>query len=455
MESMVLLRLAAALCALLPHARSSVSQAPVRLPIEVTVDHEVELLSLVARFAGFREYAMLNSRSPYSEAIEAQFAALREHPAVEHLRALRTRDGVSYDAVASLALHLGPLPELAERVAFDAVAPDGAPPFESRLDARWGGAQAREFVALLRDFAVEGRAMEFFASRAAYFEEVERRLAARLAESVALPWFDTFMGGRQGAVYRAIPGLLCGGQNYGAGVRFPDGAAEEITPIFGCSSFDTEGFPVFGEQYLPLFVHELCHSYTNPVVDRHFEQLAPLGERLFAARAERMRRQSYGSGRIVLYETFVRACVVRCRADTEGAQAGAEQAAKEVEAHFTWVPALAGALTEYSADRERFPTLATFMPRLTEVLAAEVSTVERDAAAAATPMLVSANPGNGAVDVDPALKELTFTFDGPMLDRSWSVVGDPLTPFGPACARLALRQTGIRMFPDGVRVVSL
>jgi hypothetical protein len=81
----------------------------------------------------------------------------------------------------------------------------------------------------------------------------------------------------------------------------------------------------------------------------------------------------------------------------------------------------------YSADRERFSTLATFMPRLTEVLAAEVSTVERDAAAAATPMLVSANPGNGAVDVDPALKELTFTFDEPMLDRSWSVVGDPLT----------------------------
>jgi hypothetical protein len=421
MERMHALSLAVTLSVSFPATTRITLQEPTRALV-VEVDPEVELVSLVARFAGFREYSMVNSRSPYSELIEAHFEPLREHAAVLRLRELRANSGISYDAIASLGVHLGPLPELAERVPFDAVAPAGAPPFEGRFDTRWGGAKAREFVGLLRDFARAGRAQEFFAGREAYFEEVEARLAARLSQSVALPWFDSFFGVRAGATYRAIPGLLCGGGNYGVGVRFADGTPEEISPIFGCWSFDTDGFPVFGEQYLPLFVHELCHSYTNPIIDRHFAALAPLGERLYAARAGVMQRQGYGSGRTVLYETLVRASVVRCRADTEGAEAGAAQAEREREAHFTWAPALANALREYAADRERFPTLDDFVPRIVEVLQAELIAVERDVAAA--PKLVSMDPANGAVDVDATLTELVFTFDEPMQDKSWSVVGD-------------------------------
>lgn len=423
MTPMSALSLAAALVFWLAGHAPSMPQEATRAPLVVEVDPEVELVSLVARFAGFREYAMTNSRSPYSEAIEAHFAPLREHAAVVRLRELRASNGVGYDAIASLGVHLGPLPELAERVPFDAVAPEGAPPFEGRLDARWGGAQAREFVALLRDFAREGKAQEFFAGRAEYFREVEARLAARLSQSAALPWFDSFFGVRAGATYRAIPGLLCGGGNFGIGVRFADGSPEEISPIFGCSSFDTDGFPVFGEHYLPLFVHELCHSYTNPIVDRHFTALEPVGERLYTARAHAMRTMAYPSGRIVLYETLVRASVVRCLTDTEGAKAGAEQAAAERKEQFTWVPAVAAALAEYTADRERFPTLDAFVPRIVEVLQAELTKVEREAAAA--PELESMVPANGSVDVDPTLTELVFTFDEPMLNKSWSIVGDP------------------------------
>jgi len=129
-----------------------------------------------------------------------------------------------------------------------------------------------------------------------------------------------------------------------------------------------------------------------------------------------MKRQGYGSGRAVVYETFVRASVVRCRADTEGAEAAAAQTKDELEAHFTWVPTVAAALAEYTTDRERFPTLDSFVPRIAEVLAAEVATVERDVAAASK--LVSMTRPNGAVDVDPALKELVFTFDQPMQHKA-------------------------------------
>lgn len=385
--------------------------------IRVEVDPEVELATLVARFAGFREFAEPNSRSPYSRAIEAHFAAQRDHPAVQRLRELRQAHGVSFDAIASLGVHLGPLPELAERVPFDA---DTAT-FGGRLDARWGGARAREFVALLRDFAREGRAEEFFAGQAETFREVEARLAARLSQSVALPWFDAFFGARAGASYRAIPGLLSGGHNYGVGVRFPGGGAEEISPVLGCWSFDKDGLPVFGDEYLPVFVHELCHTYTNPIVDQRFELLEACGARLFAAREPELRRQSYTSARIVLYETLVRAVVVHCRHDTEGPEAGRAQAEAERASHFTWVPAVAASLAEVQADRERFPSLVEFMPRIVEVLEAELAELE----AKAPPRLVACAPLPDATDVDPSSTALVLTFDQPMQDRSWSLVGAP------------------------------
>lgn len=395
--------------------------APVALPaqdaqtrpaLRVEVRPQVELVTLVARMAGFEEFAMANSRSPYAAAIEAHFAPLSDHPAVEHLRTLRRERGVSYDALPSLAVHLGPPPDFAELVPFDA-APE-------RLDARWGN-QARVFVEHLRDFARAGRAQEFFDGQRAHYAEVAARLSARLVTSPALPWFDAFFGERPGARYVAIAGLLCGGGNYGVGVRGIAEGAEEITPVFGCWKFDDGGLPVFDNAYLPTFVHELCHSYTNPIVDRHLPLLEPLGRRLFAAGPAHMQRQGYSNGRTVLYETFVRACVVRCRTDTEGAQGGDEQARYETKRHFTWVPALAEALREYQADRKRYPTLDAFVPRLARELEQQLPALE--AARQPAPLLVASTPADGARDVAPTLTELTFTFDRPMRDQAWSVVG--------------------------------
>ena len=387
--------------------------------VTVTVDHEVELVSLVARFAGFREYAMANSKSPYATAIEAHFAALREHPAVLHLKRLRAESGVGYDAIASLAVHLGPLPELNELVPFEL----DPTPFGGRLDARWGGARARDFVVLLRDFAVQGDAAAFFAAQSEHFRAIEGRFAACLANSRARPWFDGFFGERVGATCRAIPGLLCGGGNYGVGVRYPDGKPEELTPIFGCWSWDTEGLPVFGESYLPLFVHELCHSYTNPIVDRFSAALLPAGERLFKVRAKAMRAQAYGNARTVLYETFVRSVVVCCRTETEGQAAGDAQAEQEVRASFDWVPRVAALLAKREHAGDRPADFDVLIPAIADALTEEAERLER--ALTAAPRLVSSQPSNGELAVSLDTAELTLTFDRAMHTGSWSLTGDP------------------------------
>ena len=81
-----------------------------------TVDARVELMSIIFRLAGHPEYNMANSKSPYADEVEQQFGSLRNHPAVKYAQELRSRSGISYDAVMSLAVHVNDALELKEKI---------------------------------------------------------------------------------------------------------------------------------------------------------------------------------------------------------------------------------------------------------------------------------------------------------------------------------------------------
>ena len=401
------------LCAIAAPALALAQTPPVA--IAATVHEPLELLCVAARFAGYPEYQPHRREPAYGRDVAAHFAGGKAHALVERLRALRQRHGIGYDAVAGLAVHLGPLPDLAPRTPLA--------PRPAMLDARWDGADPDGVRALLVDFAQSTDAATFFAGKRAFYAEAERRLAQRLAGSKALPWFDAFFGARAGASCVAVVGLQCGGHNYGVSVQHADGAPDALRPVFGCWRFDGDGVPEFGPELLPLFVHELCHGYTNPVVERHFARLQDAGDRLFAAKATAMRRQAYANGRTVLCETFVRACVIRCVYDTEGEPAARKQAAQEAREHFPWAAELAAQLGDYQRDRAKYPTFDDFVPQIAAAL--DAIAAKLTAAAEHAPRLVTMTPANGATDVDPATTTLTFTFDRPMRDQSWSIVGAP------------------------------
>jgi uncharacterized protein DUF4932 len=412
----VLELLAFVACGLLRGEQESVAPPaarPEKRRIEVRVDRRVELLTLVARLAGFQEFNQTNSKSPYSTAAEAWFADQRDHPAVKRLRELRGSRSVGFDAIGSLAVHLEDSVDLEERIPFD------APP--ERLDARWGGANARPFLADLRRFVVDAKSEEFFDTQDERFQETAARLREVIEKCKALPWFDATFGERKGASYCAIPGLLCGGGNYGEGVRFPDGRDEEILPVFGCWRFDADGIPVFGGDMAGLIAHELCHSYTNALVDRVGKEIDPPAQALYESAADAMSRQAYGNGRTVAYESMVRACVVRCRTVTEGEAAGKAQLAEEVGRGFEWLPALVAEVARYEGDRKQWPTFVDFLPQIVACFEREAERVK--AAAENAPHLVSIAPRSGRTDVEAGDVQLVLQFDREMTTTSWSIVG--------------------------------
>ncbi|MEW6249507.1 MAG: DUF4932 domain-containing protein [Planctomycetota bacterium] len=388
------------------------------------VDPRVELLSLVFRLAGNSEYNQPSSNSRYAEEVAEYFEPYKDHAVVRLARKLRQEHGVSYDAVMAMAVHLeARSPDVAETAGRSQLLVRPKMPFAprpERLDQRWTAADARRFVERVQQFVDEAEFSRFLAEHEKYYAAAAERLTAQLAERDFVGWFDGFFGARRGAKFEVYVGLLNGGGCYGVGVVYPDGR-EEICPVIGAGEFDAEGLPVFREGVEGTVVHELCHTYTNPFVDRFADELRPAAERIFKHCEAAMRDQAYGTAKTLMYESLVRASTVRYLHARRGAAAAKKAVAGEHERGFEWVGELSELLGEYEKDRERYPSFDAFMPRVVKFF--EEYAGEYEERAARAPHVVSMVPANGADDVDAALTEIRITFDRPMRDKSWSVVG--------------------------------
>ncbi len=389
-----------------------------RRALVVRADPRVELLSLIFRLAGNPEYTRGMVPS-YVEDADAHFASVRNHDVVRLARRLRAERGVAFDAVMGMAIHVEDAASLAARMPLD--------PRLASLDARWQPAEAEAFLAAARRFVTDAFFDEFLARHQTLYGLSEARLTKVLEEHVQLEWFDAFFGARPGADFIVVPALFNGPNNYGAYFQPPDGR-EELYCILGVWQVDREGAPRFDARITETVVHEFCHSYANPIIDRYADDLKAAAEKLFARVAEPMRRQAYGHWRTMLYESLVRGCVVRYTLRYEGRLKAWAAARGEQARGFLWMPELVTLLGEYEADRETYPTLESFGPRLVEFFDAYAEKLSDEpargapAAAADAPRVVTIEPADGS-EVDAGLDRIRVVFDRPMQDGSWSLVG--------------------------------
>lgn len=331
-------------------------------PVPVHVDARVELLTLVWRLIGAEEFNQPSSNSPYAREIEEWFGPARDHDVVKHAKALRTLRGISHNAVADLAVHLTPLPELALRVPLE--------PWPERLDRRWKGANFTDFLAALRRFVEETDFLGFVAEHAELYRAAEASLAQQVEDSHVLEWLKEFFGLEAGTSYVAIPGLLCGPSNFGVSVRLPDGTLE-LWPVLGAGGWTAEGHPRYDPGVIATVVHEFTHAFANPIVDSHWALFEPAIGRLFEPVSALMSRQAYKTSRIYAYESLVRACVVRHAARYGGADAAQRQLEYETGRGFTLTGGLSERLAEYEAKRAEYPNLSAFAPELARFFAAQ------------------------------------------------------------------------------------
>ncbi len=402
--------------------------------ITVKVDPRVELLSVIFRLAGNREYNMAKV-DRYAEAVDAHFAPHKNHAAIKLARDLRKRYGVSFDAVMGMAIHLTNATELGELVPFS--------PHPKSLDKRWKSGSAKRFVRAAKKFVADAKFAEFVEEHSELHATAVERMQQRLRDSAKLDWFDEFFGENPTAKFELALGLLNGGGNYGPHVSHK-GGREDLYCILGVWQTDDEGIPTFDEKVISTVVHEFCHSYCNRLVDAHAKKLAKSAKRLWPHVEDAMRRQAYGSWQTMMRESLVRACVIRYMAKTGGPRQRTMQIRNEERRKFLWAGELSDLLIEYEKDRETYPTLEPFMPRIVEFFD-DYSKGFGDRMSRA-PQVVSMVPEIGDRKVDPDLKEIVITFDRKMRDGSWAFVGG-----GPKYPKTK----GKPRYDDGCRVLRL
>jgi hypothetical protein len=373
----------------------------------------------------------------YTADVDARFAAFKDHPVVVRARLLRKTRGISYNAPMSLAVHVTNPPELGERVSFD--------PLPVGIDPRWTPSEARAFLADLRSFVREANVMEFLGGHAPLYQAATDRLASLTREGHIVEWLEGFFGQRGDREFVLVAGLLNGGGNYGALARRVGAAkgassaarigADEFFAILGTEAIDEDDLPSYPRRVAATIVHEFCHSFVNPLVDDHLDDLKAVTDRLYPLVQEQMRSQAYGVPKAMMYESLVRASTVRYLSKHLADEAARREAALDRSNGFAWVPRLADALAEYERDRAKYPTLEAFVPRLvaffddySRIAADDLRAVEaerrvrQEALAAAGPKVVSMSPANGATDVDAsAVAEITVTFDRPMREGNFAL----------------------------------
>jgi hypothetical protein len=389
------------------------SALPAQSP-RVAVDHRVELLAIVFKLAGAPEYNQ-NRFAPYIADVQAYFSPHKQHAAIERVRAVRQSNGLTFDAVMSVAVHVSDPPELRPLV-----------PFESGR-SRWRAPAVASLIDELRRFTVETRAVEFFTSHRTLYDSAGTRLGRLVREELDAEWFGKFFGAASDRDFTVVPLLANSSTNFGPCAQ-PDGGRQVCYAIIGHVGNDSAGFPTYGRDVVSTIVHEFTHGYANPVMEARIADFERAAGLVLPTVADAMGEQGYTQTRSMLNETLVRAVVARYLLDRQGSEVEQAYLDEERAKGWLWVPEIAQRLGDYTAHRQQYPTLLSFMPRVAsyfDSLPARLSDMHTRYDAT-RPVVVSLSIENGAESIDPALAKIEIRFD----QRMRPGPGD-LRPVGP------------------------
>jgi hypothetical protein len=315
------------------------------LPI---VDKRIELLSIVFRLAGSMEYNDEIFKS-YTSDIHKHFYKFSDHELIRFTREIKDKNGIGFDAVMKMAIYLEQPPSLNPIAEFTADIPD----------RRWGREYANKFLKLLQQFYTDAKCDYFFNAHKELYRISAKRYKS-VYESIDLKWFTGYYGTEPRGSFNIIPGLGNGGGNYGVKAVLPDGK-EVMYAIMQTSSIDSTNIPVYNVNFnLPTLIHEFNHSFVNDIQLKYEKDLENSGTKLYGIVTEAMRRQAYGSWVTVLNEALVRASVVRNH--NSDISVAKNQLISDYGRGFFWIKGLVDCLGEYERNRDKYPTLESYMP---------------------------------------------------------------------------------------------
>lgn len=320
-------------------------------------NENVELMSILSRMAGFPEYSM-DMAGQYIKDMDSYFKDNKEHPAVQYMKELRNKYGISYDAVMSMAIHLdnrnGTLSLVEEDI--------------PTLEKRWKNVNKDEFLSHLNNFYKDTNFNEFFKAHKDLYNRGLKSYQDNVIKHFDIDWYADFYGSKPQETFSVIIGFCNGGGNYGVN-RQLTGKMKEVFAIVGYY-VDKEDTPLYSKEYLPTLIHEFNHSFINHYLDEnkypdYVSQLEPIATDLFISSRWSMSKQAYGNWKTVINESLVRAAVICYMLDKKyKLEEIKNELLEQIQRNFRWMPELVTLLRKYEKKHSKYGNFENFYPEI-------------------------------------------------------------------------------------------
>jgi hypothetical protein len=323
--------------------------------IEISVSPAVELFSLIHHLAGDKQYNE-NLIPDYIKKVDIHFEHLKNHSAVNFAKECDTLFQINGDAPMALAVYIGQPPQLEPIIDLSALPND--------FDPRWDSTLISNYLKHAREFAVESEFMKFHMNQNAFHKESIENLKEMLFQENIIKWFFTFFGYYPDN-FKINIALLNGSCNYGYKIELPDGKIESVCLLGARDPKRINNTPAYNKKwFLPVIIHEFCHSYINPLIIGKPEEFKAIGDAILKSHYEAMRKKGYDAWNVVLNEYLVRACTIAFLKETEGIEEVERNIKMDKMNGFVEIEGLVQLLEEYENNRNKYPDIESFLPEI-------------------------------------------------------------------------------------------
>ena len=332
--------------------------------IEAQVKEEVELMSVLARLAGYEEYGFDYARG-YTADIDSVLGKFRSHEAVEMMKLFSEKYGLGYDRVMSIALQIECRGD--SIVKLDTGKKSIGPISEQETPV---------FLSALNDFYRTSHFNDFFDAHSYVYGPALRLFNDSIMKHFDQEWYTRFYGTPPAEQFRIVIGFVNGPSCYGPSRQLV-GQSKEVFAIMNYAVDDNER-PIFYKKVVETVVHEFCHSFTKIKGDTE-KALEKSGKALQEYTYFSMRRQAYSTWRNILEESLVRAATICYLIDHNYDEKDIRNAIiEQVDRNFFWMPELVQTLRYYESHRKKYPTFTSFYPEIIRFFDRYVTNMEKE-----------------------------------------------------------------------------
>ncbi len=322
----------------------------------------MELLGIVFRLAEAPGYSMQDNKL-YIDRIEQHFGKYKNHELIQYTKSLVNENGIDWDAPMQIAIRLD-----------DNMNPMADVNDVWQADGRWSKETAEKFVPLLQQFARDSEFDKFFKENTDLYNETVNRFTP-IYEQVDPNWYSIFFGRESSDSFLIIIGLGNGPSPYGLSLKYADGS-RTVYAIMGAWETNNEGLPVYDKPFpyfdtttLPILLHEFNHSFVNDLTEMYKDAFRESAEKIHSILRSRSDNRAVNyPWKTMLDEALVRAAVIKYMKDHNFEQSKIDKEIKFQKEWwgFSWIDELVAELESYDRQRDIYPTLDSYMPKLAE-----------------------------------------------------------------------------------------